>query len=51
MTRTQAEHIVMCIYQNEGRTAGELTDSELAGYLLDHGQEDSQKNIKALRKV
>lgn len=51
MTRTQAEHIAMSIYQNERRDVVELTDAELESYLLDYGQKDSEKNVKMLRNI
>jgi hypothetical protein len=51
ISKAQAEEVAMAIVQNEGRTAAELTDAQICGYLVDKGHEDSPKNVKQVRNA
>jgi hypothetical protein len=51
ITEQQAFDLAMAIGQNENRPANELTDSEIEGYLIDRGWEDSEANVEKIREA
>lgn len=51
MTNQQAFESAMKIAQNENRPVNELSNSEIEGYLVDFGFEDSDENVAAIRNA
>ncbi len=51
MTKQEAEHVSMSIFQNEAKNVSELDDYAIMAYLLDHGFEDSDENVALVRSV
>lgn len=51
ITNDQAFQVAMAIHDNEGRTAAELTDTQVGMYLVDRGIEESASNIAKVKKA
>jgi hypothetical protein len=50
MTKNQVESVVSAIVANEpNRSIADLSDLEIAGYLIDQNIDDSVENIKTIR--
>lgn len=51
MNKEQAMMVVCSIVMNETRLICELSDSEIEGYLIDKGFEDSKENVQVIRSL
>lgn len=51
MNKEQAMMVVCSIVMNETRLICELSDSEIEGYLVDNGFEDSKENVQVIRSL
>ena len=51
MNLEQAMTVVCSIVSNETRLICELSDSEIMGYLIDRGFDDSKENVEIIRSL
>lgn len=51
MTNEQAFEVAMAIFQNEGKQASELSDTQIAMYLVDRNIEETDENIEMVKKA